>query len=207
MYGAAGNYVIVNTPFHTVGAAGVTDVYLAADDNGKSTSSLYYGVTAIRVAGVATSFNASTIDVDRLDSGGSIVGNYYFPDSHGFCHFAAQKDGRFRVNSVGGFAASTSSLQMLVSNAWRSTDSFVFSFPFNATVSTAVMSYEGGGSPVAMSAVGSLAAIDAASSLSYWNDTASQRIWVKYWCALAADVAAANDTDSELFRYRQLRFN
>lgn len=164
-WGAAGNYLVFNTPFLTAGMSCQNSDGATAGDgaNGRTCSGEYYGVTSFQTD-IDTSryvFSAA-IDVVRQDSTGAQLGTWRvgdgyttWVDSNGktqscnvnspppvgtecswklgnMRHFAAVPGGRYVLN----FPTHPRAPRFLtfnIENAYRTSDSLLFSLPFDGS--------------------------------------------------------------------------
>jgi hypothetical protein len=211
---------VYDVPFLTTGAT-CQDV-APAGKNGKSCDGQYYGVGQFNTDFDTNQYQfTSPIDVTRVDAAGNPIGNWSVQDGStstmlGWMrHFAARQDGRYILRFPGKPAARY--FGMDVSNAFRSTDSFLFAVQFDASVNAAGYTlarstnrddprvgtdyWSRQNSITWFSPATSLDEVAASSGNKLWQDRANNLVWIKFQGGLPyAAPAAAVDSDQDLYR-------
>lgn len=202
MWGPPGYFWIFDTPFHTYNAANLSYAHLSPE-NGRLTSSRFFGVENFRNNSTDPTNATNNISVDRMD-GATVVGNFTFPIEHGFKHFAAMNGGKYVIVDELQ-PISTTSFTCDIACAKLSTDMFTMGIRFDGTVTS--MRTTTPTDERTMSAVANLAAVEAdTTGTAYWNDTTNNVLWFKFKGGLSQP-AYPVDSDLDLFAYTAIRVN
>jgi hypothetical protein len=148
--GVPGRHVVWNEPFLTTDA---TNLAVWHNAEAQSTDSTYYGMQSHVASGIWTNqfLAQQPIDVDRLDSGGSVVGSWNVPDSRvgggNLSHFkpvAVMKDGIYKWGWAGEIPSGTNKFATFNMSFLRTTsDKFTLGVPWpnGTTVGTIYQRY------------------------------------------------------------------
>jgi hypothetical protein len=198
-------------PFLTHGA---TCVWAApAGRNGKSCDGEYYGVGWMRTDFDNSPYAFSApLDVTRVDGNGATIGKWDVKDGAtssmlgNMRHFAAHTGGRYILRFPGKplprwyFAE--------ITNAYRTTDSFVFAVSFDGSVNAQATLTSGSSSTGrVMTPVSSLAEVEASAGDRFWQDRANNLVWVRVAGGLPYPNVGNLDVDEDEALYRTMFLN
>ncbi|HSV70521.1 MAG TPA: G8 domain-containing protein [Methylibium sp.] len=221
-WGPQGNYWVYDVPFLTSGAT--CQWVLPAGQNGRSCDGQYYGVQNFQTDFDPSRFNfVAPMDIARQDGNGAEIGRWTIGDgatSAGFNnmrHFAARTGARYSLSFPGRPIPRWVNLN--VSNAYRSGDSFVMSVPFDGAANAAGYTVAGfefireqvrtwSASDSRQQHVrrfqpaSSLAEVTASAGDRMWQDRANNRVWFKFQGGLPFPSAStlAPNSDNDLYR-------
>lgn len=225
-WGPAGNYWVYDIPFLT---AGKTCVPVSGEDHTKSCNGPYFGVFGFRVDGSPLFEPRMPLTISRLDAGNQIIDQWIVEDGSGgsrntfnivahMRHFAAVPDGRYRIefrDAVTALPPPTQEVKLNLSNMHTTADKLILAVPFsgNRTVQAYITTRElywdvqQLGTPVRhLTQVHSFASLLTTDN-SFWQDNASNQVWVNVsgGLALPGGEPANPLSDEALYRETHLR--
>lgn len=223
-FGPAGNYNVFDQPFLTTGAT--CQPIPPAGSNGTSCSGPYYGVdNFVLDQGNERWAGLFPISATRQDATGGTIGTWTVGDGHlvdafgNMRHFAVRDGARYLLDFPG--SPVPNDVGFTIENAFATGDDFVLGIRFAGTnpaqvyASTYYNYFEpahaaSGNSPIKhnYTSVGSLDAVVASSGETFWQDAASNVVWVKVNGGLSqtwTDDQYDEHSDERLYRAMNLR--
>jgi hypothetical protein len=212
-WGRPGNFWTYNNPFLTYGADCQSVTFPNGDlPNSMSCATEYYAIGDFWTESSVQYLPKMPLKVTRLDTFGSSVGLWAVGDGNlapklgNMRHFAAMRNGRYKLEFVGLNAGDTALvpsefLQMAIANAFRPEDEFILGVPFsNATVPKVTLrNYT---QTITLTAVSSLAMVEASNGDVFWQDRNASRIWIKAK-APNSGLNSSADAQSDVNLYRE----
>jgi hypothetical protein len=212
-WGRPGNFWTYNNPFLTYCADCQSVTFPNGDlPNSMSCATEYYAIGDFWTESSVQYLPKMPLKVTRLDTFGSSVGLWAVGDGNlapklgNMRHFAAMRNGRYKLEFVGLNAGDTALvpsefLQMAIANAFRPEDEFILGVPFsNATVPKVTLrNYT---QTITLTAVSSLAMVEASNGDVFWQDRNASRIWIKAK-APNSGLNSSADAQSDVNLYRE----
>lgn len=215
-WGTAGNYWVFDIPFLTFGAS--CQPVQPAGQNSVSCAGEYYGV-----GDFLTDFDTRRFSFDapmqviRQTAAGEEVGRWSIADGavsnklgH-MRHFVARPGGYYVLTFPG--KPLPKRMEMSISNAWRDSDQFVMAVSYAGRDAPQIYTISGvynrtgdfappPGSPNRrdMTAVNSLAQVEAGAGQYYWIDRSRNLLWFKYRGGLVGYEQVLPNSDEDLYR-------
>jgi G8 domain/Right handed beta helix region len=218
-WGRAGNYWTYNNPFLTYGADCQNVPFPNGDlPNSMSCTAEYYGVSDFWTETSQLYLPKMPLKVSRLDGSGNTVGLWTVGDGNfarilsNMRHFAAMRGGRYQLEFVGLNAGDTALvpaefLQMQITNAFRQEDEFILGVPFSSATIPKIR-LENRKATIQLTAVASLAMVEASNGNVFWQDRNANRIWIKAKTPNGeADTNSPELSDANLYRGYYLRID
>lgn len=223
-WSAPGHYLLPSgDPFFTYGLSTSTPI-APAGANGVSTPDLFFGISSIQAdapAGWSLYHGPSLISMRcaRLNTTNIEVGHHLIEDPNlaGFFpnmrHFTIAAGGRYEVTFPGGVVPSTR-LSATLTNAYRPSDTVIFALPWSGgVVASGHLESEGNASGLsAKLAVGAarlysnsgsnlVDVLNDPTGVTMWQDTANNRIWIRYVGGLTNNFPSGTSDPSLLRPY------
>ncbi|MCW7540910.1 hypothetical protein OOT46_24110 [Aquabacterium sp. A7-Y] len=215
-WGPRGNYWVYDLPFLTAGAN--CRWVEPAGKNGRSCDGEYYGVQSYKTDFDPSDYSfSSPIEATRLDSAGNTLGTWSVADGTTSTmlghmrHFAARNGGRYVLRFPG--RPLPRSIELSITNVFRSTDAFVLAVSFDGSVDATgyLTSWGNRAEPKSwgpdtrpdyvrrFTPANSHAEMLASSGDRVWQDRANHLVWVKVQGGLTAQTGPPN-SDQDLYR-------
>jgi G8 domain/Right handed beta helix region len=218
-WGRPGNYWTYNNPFLTYGADCQSVPFPNGDlPNSMSCATEYYGVDNFWTETSQLYLPKMPLKVSRLDSAGNTVGLWTVGDGNfarilsNMRHFAAMRGGRYQLEFVGLNAGDiplvpAEFLQMQITNAFRPEDEFILGVPFSSATIPKIK-FENRKATMQLTAVASLAMVEASNGNVFWQDRNANRIWIKAKTPNGEQDANSSElSDANLYRGYYLRID